>query len=452
MSGEQGFMRTEVPAEAERILQMLNERGYEAYIVGGCVRDMILGRQPEDWDITTNALPAQVKSVFRRTVDTGIQHGTVTVMMKGHGYEVTTYRIDGEYSDGRHPDRVAFTPSLAEDLKRRDFTINAMAYNRTTGLVDLFAGREDLKRGIIRCVGNPMERFGEDALRILRAIRFSAQLGFSMETETREAIRALAPSIGRVSAERIRTELEKLLVSDHPQMIRQVYETGLSAVFLPELDEMMTTSQHCKHHCYRVGDHTIAALEWTPADRILRLAALLHDVAKPAVKTTDERGWDHFYRHEQEGAAMARGILRRLKFDNDTTRKVCALVGSHDRRPAADQESVRRAMVDIGLEAFPRLFALKRADVMAQGCYRRREKLRGIEDFERLYREILDQGQCLSLRELKVGGADLIAMGAKQGTMIGDVLRHLLDWVLEDPERNRRDLLLEEAARCLTNI
>ena len=188
MSGEQGFMKTEIPAEAERILQMLNERGYEAYIVGGCVRDMILGRQPEDWDITTNALPAQVKSVFRRTVDTGIQHGTVTVMMKGHGYEVTTYRIDGEYSDGRHPDRVAFTPSLAEDLKRRDFTINAMAYNRTTGLVDLFAGREDLKRGIIRCVGNPMERFGEDALRILRAIRFSAQLGFSIEEEAGQTL------------------------------------------------------------------------------------------------------------------------------------------------------------------------------------------------------------------------------------------------------------------------
>lgn len=445
-------MNIVLPKNVRTIIERLEGCGHEAYAVGGCVRDSVLGKKPADWDITTSALPAQVKEMFPKTVDTGIVHGTVTVLLGGGAYEVTTYRVDGEYEDARHPREVSFTKSLPEDLRRRDFTVNAMAYNEREGLVDLFGGLEDLKKRIIRCVGDPLERFTEDALRMLRAVRFCAQLGFSMETETREAIRALAPSIGRVSAERIRTELEKLLVSDHPQMIRQVYETGLSAVFLPELDEMMTTSQHCKHHCYRVGDHTIAALEWTPADRILRLAALLHDVAKPAVKTTDERGWDHFYRHEQEGAAMARGILRRLKFDNDTTRKVCALVGSHDRRPAADQESVRRAMVDIGLEAFPRLFALKRADVMAQGCYRRREKLRGIEDFERLYREILDQGQCLSLRELKVGGADLIAMGAKQGTMIGDVLRHLLDWVLEDPERNRRDLLLEEAARCLTNI
>ena len=221
-------MEIKIPAPAEEILTKLNENGYEAYVVGGCVRDMILGREPGDWDITTSALPEQVKQVFRRTVDTGIQHGTVTVMMGDEGYEVTTYRIDGEYADGRHPDSVTFTPSLTEDLKRRDFTVNAMAYNGNTGLVDEFGGMEDLDRGIIRCVGEPMDRFSEDALRILRAIRFSAQLGFAIEGRTYEAIRAIAPNMVHVSKERIQAELTKLLLSPHPGHISMVYETGIS--------------------------------------------------------------------------------------------------------------------------------------------------------------------------------------------------------------------------------
>ena len=321
MSGEQGFMKTEIPAEAERILQMLNERGYEAYIVGGCVRDMILGRQPEDWDITTNALPAQVKSVFRRTVDTGIQHGTVTVMMKGHGYEVTTYRIDGEYSDGRHPDRVAFTPSLAEDLKRRDFTINAMAYNRTTGLVDLFAGREDLKRGIIRCVGNPMERFGEDALRILRAIRFSAQLGFSIEEETGQAIRALAPSLAKVSRERVQAELTKLLLSSSPEKIRLVYDMGAAPY---------VSQAFC-----RAGSGECPIPAAIPAKKHLRWAAFLRTA----------------------GPETASKVLKDLKMDNDTTNRVRVLTGHlgkamvpEEARGRQDEEkmALRRLMCEVG--------------------------------------------------------------------------------------------------------
>ena len=314
-----------LPAKVARILNTLGEHGYEAYAVGGCVRDSLLGRMPQDWDITTSARPEQVKALFRHTIDTGIQHGTVTVMLDHEGFEVTTYRIDGEYEDARHPKEVAFTANLLEDLKRRDFTINAMAYNEVTGLVDAFDGIGDLERGVIRCVGNAMERFSEDALRMLRAVRFAAQLGFSIERETQEAIAGLAGNIKKVSAERIQVELVKLLTSPNPGELKVAYRTGLTAVFLPEFDMMMETPQNNPHHCYSVGEHTLKAIEAVPADKVLRLTMLLHDIAKPACKTTDKKGVDHFYGHPVRGSEMARGILRRLKFDNDTTDRVCRL-------------------------------------------------------------------------------------------------------------------------------
>lgn len=442
-------MRMNLPEHVKTIIDTLMNCGHEAYAVGGCVRDSILGKDPADWDITTSARPERIKEIFPRTVDTGIAHGTVTVLMGKSAYEVTTYRIDGEYEDARHPKEVHFTANLLEDLKRRDFTINAMAYNDRDGVIDAFDGVGDLKRHLVRCVGEPRERFSEDALRMLRAVRFCAQLGFSMEERTMEAICALAPSIGKVSAERIAVELVKLLMSDHPQKIRQVYETGLSAVFLPELDDMMKTSQHCKHHCYTVGEHTITALQWVRPDKILRLAMLLHDVAKPVTKSTDERGWDHFYGHEEVGAQMTKMILRRLKFDNDTIKKTAALVAAHDQRPAANPKSVRRALVSIGPDAFPDLFEVKRADVMAQSCYCRKEKLQETADFEHLYYEIMEQRQCLSIRDLKIDGRDLIALGMKQGEAIGTTLAALLEWVLEDPKRNEREKLLAEAAKIL---
>lgn len=442
-------MRIKLPEHVKTIIDTLMDCGHEAYAVGGCVRDSILGKSPADWDITTSARPEEIKAIFPRTVDTGIAHGTVTVLMEKSGYEVTTYRVDGEYEDARHPKEVHFTANLLEDLKRRDFTINAMAYNEREGLVDVFDGMGDLKRHLVRCVGDAKERFCEDALRMLRAVRFCAQLGFSMEKRTREAICALSPAIGKVSAERIAVELVKLLVSDHPQMIRQVYETGLSAVFLPELDDMMQTDQHCKHHCYTVGEHTITALQWVRPDKVIRLAVLLHDVAKPVTKSADERGWDHFYGHEEAGARMTKEILRRLKFDNDTIRKTSALVAAHDNRPAANPGSVRRALVRIGTDAFPDLFEVKRADVMAQGCYCRKEKLREISDFERLYREIMEERQCLHIRDLEIDGRDLIALGMKQGAQIGTMLKDLLEWVLEDPKRNERTMLLAEAEKRL---
>ncbi len=437
-------MNITLPEHVIHILQTLEAAGYEGYAVGGCVRDVLLGRTPQDWDITTNAKPMQVKELFRRTVDTGLQHGTVTVMLDHIGYEVTTYRVDGEYEDGRHPKSVRFTAQLSDDLRRRDFTINAMAYNEKTGLVDLYGGREDLKNGIIRCVGDPMERFTEDALRMMRAIRFGAQLGFSIEKETFSAIHMLAGTLRRISAERIQTELLKTLTSAHPDGVRLFYDTGLSAYFLPELDDMMQTEQHNPHHCYSVGEHTLHSLTEIAPDKVLRLTMLLHDVAKPRVQTTDADGIDHFHGHPIEGAELARQILRRLKLDNDTIRRVTALVRWHDNNPPLTEKNVRRAIHRIGQEQYPALFAVKRADILAQSGYQRAEKLHYVDQYEAVYEQILAQKQCLSVRDLAVDGADLIAAGVPQGKEIGARLQELLELVLEQPECNTKEYLLAQ--------
>ena len=294
-------MRIQIPEKGSQIINGLTQAGFEAYIVGGCVRDAILGRSATDWDITTNAKPEQVKALFPRTIDTGIQHGTVTVMLGRTGFEVTTYRIDGEYQDGRHPEKVTFTRNLLEDLKRRDFTINAMAYNETEGLIDAFDGFEDLRNRQIRCVGDPTERFTEDALRILRAVRFAAQLDFTIEEKTLQAISEFAPNLSKISAERIQTEIVKLLTSDHPQTWRTLYETGITSVILPEFDVCMVTPQNNPHHCYYVGEHILQALPQVEPDKVLRLAILLHDIGKPKVRNTDEDEVDHFTNHGDVG-------------------------------------------------------------------------------------------------------------------------------------------------------
>ena len=305
-------MRIQLPVKVDNIIKTLEAAGYEAFAVGGCIRDSVLGRTPQDWDITTSAKPQDVKRLFSHTIDTGIQHGTVTVMLEHEGFEVTTYRIDGEYEDARHPKEVTYTVNLLEDLKRRDFTINAMAYNESRGLVDAFDGMGDLQKKVIRCVGNPKERFTEDALRMLRALRFAAQLGFEVEEQTFAAIRELAQTIEKISAERIQTELVKLLTSDHPELIREVYTSGISDVILPEFSVLMQTEQNNPHHCYTVGEHTIHVVQQVENQKVLRLAALFHDIAKPVCKTTDETGVDHFYGHPKEGAKMADPILVKL--------------------------------------------------------------------------------------------------------------------------------------------
>lgn len=435
-------MKLTIPVNAEKILRVLENQGFEAFIVGGCVRDSILGRRPDDWDITTSARPEQVKALFRRTVDTGLKHGTVTVLMDKESYEVTTYRIDGEYEDGRHPKEVAFTASLEEDLKRRDFTINAMAYHPDRGLVDLFHGMDDIRAEIIRCVGNPLERFGEDALRILRAVRFSAQLGFSIEEETKKGIEELVPNLKLVSAERIQTELVKLLVSPHPDYFLTAYETGITRQFLPEFDACMETGQNTPHHCLSVGLHTLQSLLNIRPDKVLRLTMLLHDIGKPAVKKTDENGRDHFKMHGPAGEKMASAILRRLKFDNDTISKVCRLIRWHDDRPAPDMCSVRRAVNRIGEDIFPLYLEVQRADMLAQSTYKREEKAARLEGVNECYRKILEEGQCVSLKSMAVKGRDLIAAGYAPGPELGEILNRLLEHVLEHPEDNEKDRLL----------
>lgn len=442
-------MNITMPEQVIFIIKTIQAAGHDAYAVGGCIRDSLLGRQPSDWDITTSASPEQVKKLFSRTVDTGIQHGTVTVILERKGYEVTTYRIDGKYEDSRHPKEVQFTSSLTEDLKRRDFTINAMAYNEETGLVDIFEGVKDLERGVIRCVGDPKERFTEDALRMMRAIRFSAQLGYQIEANTAEAIKELAPTLSRISAERIQTELLKLITSPHPDYLRIAYDTGVTSVVFPEFDREMETPQNHPHHCYNVGEHTLHALPETPPDKVLRLAVLLHDIAKPKMLQIDDNGVTHFHGHAQEGERMSREILRRLRMDNDTTDKVCRLVKYHDygNGLSPDARIVRRTMNKIGEELFPLLLQVKCADILAQSMYEREEKLFRLAEWERLYKEIEEKGQCVSLKTLAVNGSDLIAAGIEPGRRLGEILQGLLDEVLEDPSKNNREYLLAQALK-----
>lgn len=438
-------IRIELPEKVKRIITTLQSHGFEAYVAGGCVRDSILGRKPDDWDITTSAKPEQTKALFRRTVDTGIEHGTVTVMIDREGFEVTTYRIDGEYEDGRHPKEVLFTGKLYEDLKRRDFTINAMAYNDTDGLQDLFDGIGDLQKGIVRCVGNPRERFSEDALRILRAVRFSAQLGFEIEGETCLAVKKLAPTLEKISAERIQTELLKLLLSPHPERLLKAYELGVTKVILPEFDRMMETKQETPHHMYNVGVHTVEALKAVRPERILRLTMLFHDMGKPDYKTMDEDGTAHFKRHAIGSERITKSVMKRLKFDNDTLKKVTKLVSYHDCRMPADGKNVRRAMNRIGKELFPYYLEVRMADTLAQSGYQREEKLANIRDIRKVYTEILEKGECVSLKELAVNGRDLTAAGIAPGKEMGELLARLLDEVIRDPEKNKKEYLISRA-------
>lgn len=435
--------RIQLPERVDRIIKTLQGCGYEAYAVGGCIRDSLLGKKPEDWDITTSALPEETKALFHKTFDTGIEHGTVTVLMGEEGFEVTTYRIDGKYEDSRHPREVSFTRNLKEDLLRRDFTINAMAYNDADGLVDIFGGIPDLEAGVVRCVGNAEERFSEDALRILRGIRFAAQLGFEIDEDTRRGMRLLAPTLEKISAERIRAELIKLLVSDRPEMLRDAYELGITKIFLPEFDRIMVTEQETLHHIYSVGEHTLHAMKNVRADKALRLTMLLHDMGKPALKTVDADGVAHFKKHAAESYAIAKRVLKRLKFDNDTLNKVSRLVYYHDYRMPATAGNVRRAMNKIGEELFPLYMEVRRADVTAQSMYQREEKIRNLDEIEEIYQEICRTKQCVSLKDLAVSGRDLIGAGMSPGREIGAKLNELLELVIENPELNVKEELLK---------
>lgn len=390
-----------LPKQVETIINRLNQHGYEAYVVGGCVRDALLGRCPHDWDITTSASPEQVKAIFKQTADTGLEHGTVTVILDHTGFEVTTYRIDGKYEDGRHPKTVQFTSSLQEDLRRRDFTINAMAYNHSTGIVDLFGGQKDLENGIIRCVGQAEARFSEDALRIMRAVRFAAQLGFEIEANTCKAIQNHTLDLGRISVERIQAELTKLLLSPHPECFRLLNETGIISVILPELAAKTETQ----------------ILQYIPANLPLRWAAVLYDLGNI---------------REDE---IARKILRRLKYDNQTVSGVCRLIRYHDNLPIPEACAVRHAVRNMGKETFQELLFLRCAEAAKNG-----KTFAKLQEIKTIFRNT--EGQCTSLKMLAVTGNDLIAAGISPGKEIGIYLEQLLNHVLDHPEDNKKEILL----------
>jgi len=401
-------IKIQVPEAARRIIEQLNTSGFEAYVVGGCVRDSLLGRQPEDWDITTSAKPEQVKEIFNRTVDTGIQHGTVTVLIDHEGYEVTTYRIDGEYEDGRHPKSVEFTGNLLEDLKRRDFTINAMAYSDREGLVDAFDGVKDLEGRVIRCVGNPLDRFTEDALRILRAIRFSAQLGFDMEAETRAAISVIAPNMAKVSKERIQVELTKLLLSDHPGRLKDVYENGIGP--------------YISKHFEAAGKQPFESERFTEL---------------PPVK---HMRWSGFLRLEDPEDAVR--ILKELKLDNDTIYQTKTLVSLWKTEISAHKPAIRQVMSTLSPELFKDLLWFQK--VFCHPSYKNR-----LEMMEQYSDEILRAGDCIRLKDMAVTGRELIDAGMKPGPEMGTVLNRLFQLVLEKPECNNREYLMKSAEQFI---
>ena len=430
-----------LPDAVVSALALLCAAGAECYIVGGCVRDLLMGREPHDWDITTNAEPHEVIEVFRdyRVIETGIDHGTVTVLLGGSALEITTYRVDGQYSDNRHPDSVSYTRSLSEDLSRRDFTINAIAYSPEIGLVDLFGGQEDIKNGIIRCVGEASKRFDEDALRILRALRFSSTLGFEIEEKTAAALLQKSLLLKNVSAERINVELTKLLCGNGVGRVLREYK-GVLAVPVPELVPMFGFDQKNRHHCYDVWLHTIITIEALPAIAELRWAALFHDIGKPASFSTDEHGEGHFYGHAPAGCEIADTVMRRLRFSNTSREWILQLVKNHDVTIGTDEKRVKRWLGRFGEEFIRQLTALKRADNLAQSeNYRERQLL--INAVEALVDDLIARQECVSLRDLAVNGDDLLALGYK-GKTVGDALQMLLDAVIDENVPNERDALL----------
>ena len=437
----------ELPPQVRYALEKLNSAGFDAYLVGGGVRDALMGFEPKDYDITTSALPSQTAQVFasERLIETGIKHGTVTVLIDKTPLEITTFRIDGRYTDFRHPDSVMFSLELSDDLSRRDFTVNSLAYHPAEGVIDFFDGREDITRQIIRCVGSPEQRFQEDALRILRAIRFSSVLGFIIEDKTAAAIHAQRALLRHVSAERIFSEFVKLLCGKN---VRAVLEDYIDVIgeFVPEAFKMHGCAQNCIYHRYDVLRHTAVAVESVPADPVLRLAAFFHDIGKPETKTTEKNGTDHFYGHAAISTKIAEQTLISLRADNKTVKDVTLLVQRHDVPIEETEKSVKRALGKLSEDGFFRMLQLKRADTAAQAsfCHERFSYYDRLED---LARNILAQGDCLSLQQLAVNGSDLIHAGIPEGKEIGELLRILLDAVLDGKLPNEKTALLTFAAQ-----
>lgn len=462
-------MRINVPDKVRYIIKVLNEHGHEAYAVGGCVRDSILNREPGDWDITTSASPYEVKELFHRTIDTGIQHGTVTVMLDKDGFEVTTYRLDGEYEDCRHPKQVEFTKSLEEDLKRRDFTINAMAYNDEEGMVDLFQGLEDIKAKSIRCVGNPLDRFEEDALRILRAVRFSSQIDFEIEEKTKEAIAVKAPNLVNISAERIRVEFNKLFLSRYPEKLQIAYETGITKVVLPEFD-------HKKNQCYLLddiktdlGEVTLRMLKEVSnlgnqvqimydrktkakEERYLtskEWLALSYAVLLASFSEKISQGEYEINKHCEQNAEQAKQVMKRLKFDNETIDCVTKLVLYSCYGIEASEVGLRRAMNQMGKDLMDVWFLFQQAAIKRFSSDERKERKAHLDALYTNYQAVLEKKQCVCMKELNINGKDLIQLGCEQGVKLGELLGQLLQYVIENPEENTYERLVAYAQRFL---
>jgi len=436
----------DMPKNVDIAINLLQSAGFEAYAVGGCVRDSLLGKTPNDWDITTSAKPEDMKSVFAdfHCIDTGIKHGTVTVVIDGEPLEITTFRLDGEYEDNRHPKSVTFTSDLGADLGRRDFTVNAMAYSKMTGTVDLFGGQNDLKNKIIRCVGDPDRRFNEDALRILRALRFASALDFEIEEKTAQSLLKNCALLGNISEERIAKELLKLVCGKGAKRILTDFAPVLFEI-LPELQPMYKNSHDNPHHCYDIYEHTLIAVESIDPEPTLRFAMLLHDCGKPAVKKFDENGVAHFYGHQRISAEISAQILARLKVSNKFRDEILFLVSNHDRWELYENtEKMPRYLSKFGLDGVLKLLKVMRADVLAQSP-EYRYRLDQIADAEEIAKNLAEQKPCLSLRELQINGRTLMDIGIPQGRKLGAVLAQLLDEVIDGVTKNTQEALTTRA-------
>ncbi len=441
-------MKLELPRVQARVLERLEQKGFTAYFVGGCVRDSLLGRVPQDWDLATNALPEQVKAVFAgyTVVETGLKHGTVTVLIDGVPTEVTTYRVDGDYSDNRHPDQVIFTDDIHQDLKRRDFTINAMAYHPTRGLIDDFGGRADLTAGVVRCVGEARERFAEDGLRILRGLRFGSALGFAIEPHTAREMNEKRELLCGIASERIQVELTKLLCGKAAGEILTEYREVI-ATLIPELREMFHFDQKNPHHYLDVWSHTIEAIKNSLPEPAVRLALLFHDSGKPACFSLDEKGIGHFYGHPKRSEEIAVAVMGRLRFDKATTERVAALVRWHDTDILPEGKYVKRWLNRLGEEGLRQLLAVKTADRGATN--HKYENLSVLKLVQAKAQTVLAEGQCFKREQLAIGGAELLALGVPEGKKIGEILGALLELVIEEKLPNQRTALLNRAKALL---
>lgn len=431
---------------AKKIILMLEKAGYEAFAVGGCVRDFIMKKPCDDIDITTSALPQQTEKTLSdnniKFIETGLKHGTITALLDGESFEITTYRTDGDYKDSRHPENVEFVTDIKDDLSRRDFTINAIAYNDNVGFVDLFGGREDIDKRIIRAVGDPDKRFKEDALRIMRAIRFASVLSFDIEDETKKAILENKELLKNVSEERIFTELSKLLMGDNVFDILVEYKE-IIAVVIPELEPIFNVPQNTKWHIYDVWKHTCKAVEQSPEDLALRLTMLLHDIGKAFAKTTDENGTDHFKGHQKISAQYAETVLHRLKVSNEIYDRVMFLVPIHDMHIGTEPKKIKKWLSKAGESRLRDLIEVKRADKLAQNPEMTAQELANLDITQAELARIIDEGEPFTIKDLDINGNDLIALGLK-GKQIGDALNLLLEKVIDNELSNEKEILISQ--------